>query len=381
MISNYFQKTKTNFFGIAQMLGLYAVFICMATSVQAQSSYCEPVQKTGNWFGVHVWTTTDVEAISNINHLNNSGNGGYNANAAYRNLTATQKVTQYAGLPFEIFTDYPSNYTDTKNNLGIWIDWNKDMDFNDAGELVHIDNQSTVLVSSQQITIPSTQAPGLYRIRVRYYYQSAMPLADIDPCDDAANVEGAILDFTLEILPAPSCWPVSNVALGSRTDTTATIVWTPNTNGGTAWDISWGPQGYSPGDGQEIGSLTGLNSPSATITNLTVDNVFDVYVRTNCGSGDQSVWELLNFKNGYCEPVQKTGNWFGVHVWTTTDVEDISNINHVNNSGNGGYNGNVAYRNLTATQKVTQYAGLPFEIFADYPSNYTDTKNRMDRLE
>ncbi|MCX6350997.1 MAG: PKD domain-containing protein, partial [Bacteroidetes bacterium] len=49
---------------------------------------------------------------------------------------------------------------------GVWIDWNNDGDFSDAGE--HLDSTATLIATWKgKITIPSSVAPGSYRLRIR----------------------------------------------------------------------------------------------------------------------------------------------------------------------------------------------------------------------
>jgi len=340
---------------------LFSCFVITSLSLNAQNTYCTDLgQRSGNNYNSKVKTTTDVGNISNINYSKS-----YNNNNAYADISATQKITQYAGLPFE-FEHVFSNHQ-IKYSLGVWIDWNNDTTFQST-ELVHSSDKGTPSPRTETILIDQNQTTGMYRMRVRVLWETDISL--LDPCSNMGNVEGAVLDFTVEVLPAPSCWPITAITLGDRTNTTATFSWT-DSHGGTAWDIAWGTTPDN-NDAQEIGIITNITTPTETITGLDVDQTYDVYVRTNCGTGDYSVWEKYELQHGYCVPFQKTANSYAVHVTTTTDVEDISNINFTKQ-----YNANEAYENLTTTQKVTQYAGLDFTVSTKFPGYTPSSSNNL----
>ena len=56
------------------------------------------------------------------------------------------------------------------SNLGIikaWVDWNKDGDFSDPGELVYTSGNISCLSTTFGFVIPTIQPIGDYRIRIR----------------------------------------------------------------------------------------------------------------------------------------------------------------------------------------------------------------------
>ena len=88
----------------------------------------------------------------------------------------------------------------------------------------------------------------------------------------------------------------------SPTDVTATvdednevvdITWVDSIN--SAWDVVYGPMGFVPDDNSDIESVT---TTSYQITDVET-GFFDVYVRANCGSDDNSMWVgPINFSYG-----------------------------------------------------------------------------------
>ncbi len=99
-------------------------------------------------------------------------------------------------------------------------------------------------------------------------------------------------DYVVELVP--SCIEPSGLTASAITETTADISWTLG-GSETAWNISWGPAGYTPGDGDEIGDEA-IVATSYQIMNLAANTSYDVYVQADCG-GDLSNWAgPLNFK-------------------------------------------------------------------------------------
>ena len=89
------------------------------------------------------------------------------------------------------------------------------------------------------------------------------------------------LNFSTTIsCPQPSVLSVTNV-IGVSAD----LGWTEN---GTAtnWQIEWGTSGFVQGAGTLL--FTGTNPHN--LTGLTINTVYDFYVRTVCGVGDTSSW-------------------------------------------------------------------------------------------
>src|SRR5690606_25106938 len=102
-------------------------------------------------------------------------------------------------------------------------------------------------------------------------------------------------DFQVDLVP--SCIEPSALVASTITTTTADVSWTPGASE-TAWNISWGTPGYTPGDGDEIGT-DAITTASYQITNLSANTNYQVYVQADCGGGDLSNWTgPLSFRTG-----------------------------------------------------------------------------------
>ena len=85
------------------------------------------------------------------------------------------------------------------------------------------------------------------------------------------------------------CMPPTNVA-ATVTGSDADITWTEGD--GSAWEIVWGVGAFNP-DTVTI-NADYASSGSYSLTNLP-DGPYNVYVRTDCGNNEYSVWRSLSF--------------------------------------------------------------------------------------
>ena len=91
-----------------------------------------------------------------------------------------------------------------------------------------------------------------------------------------------------------TCITPNGVKLANVSDKDATILW--NENGtATEWEIAYGRSGFNPNNGE--GELVVVNMTSTTLTSLTNNTLYDVYVRANCNGDDNSSWShvVLSF--------------------------------------------------------------------------------------
>src|SRR5690606_4411044 len=105
---------------------------------------------------------------------------------------------------------------------------------------------------------------------------------------------------------APYTITVGNAAAPSGLDVTyldndqATIEWIAG-GSESSWNIEWGLPGFTPGNGEEVGSAT-ANDVTYTIVGLDGDTEYEIYVSANCGAGTTA------------------GDWISVDIWTDCDA-------------------------------------------------------------
>lgn len=114
-----------------------------------------------------------IQTLSTANALNNISftNSSFPADG-YKNYIS-EKINVLKGSSFNLSM---TNSPETKwSRVAVWVDWNNDGDFSDAGELIiqrgaaATDNSATVLSFTETVNVPSSAASGTVGMRVRLF--------------------------------------------------------------------------------------------------------------------------------------------------------------------------------------------------------------------
>ena len=171
----------------------------------------------------------------------------------------------------------------------IYVDWNNDYDFEDAGETVYtgeINNTSSNFIAS--FLVPASTAVGNYRMRILInstYYES-------DPC--YMEYSAAVEDYTLVVAAPLTCRYVKNLKALNITTSSADITWTAG-GSETSWNVV---VSTTPLNVAQLDTMPSINVTSATrsLTSLTTNKKYYVYVRAACSATDKSPWKLVEFR-------------------------------------------------------------------------------------
>jgi hypothetical protein len=152
-------------------------------SYAADLSYCAASGTTCDEF-------IESVQVGSINNINTTC-GNY---VDYTNLSTTMNIG--TGYPITVMNGQAWE----GDQCAIWVDWNHDRDFADAGETIAVsDNNAWLFMAT--ITPPPDALPGDARMRIRITYAGA-----VDPC--GTTEFGEVEDYTITIpgspLPAPT---------------------------------------------------------------------------------------------------------------------------------------------------------------------------------
>ncbi|SEA51806.1 fibronectin type III domain-containing protein [Psychroflexus halocasei] len=92
----------------------------------------------------------------------------------------------------------------------------------------------------------------------------------------------------ISVIEMPTCLKPTALAVDAVTTTTADVSWTAGDTE-TAWNISWGASGYTPGT-DDLGTDVVNNTPTYQISALMEGTSFEAYVQASCGGNDLSNW-------------------------------------------------------------------------------------------
>lgn len=259
-----------------------------------------------------------------LNTINNAstGNNGYTDFTSIS--TSLNKSANYTITITPIWTG--STYSE---GYAVWIDYNQDGDFDDAGELVWSKTASTTTPVSGSFTVPSSASSGATRMRVSMKYNGV-------PTSCEAFSYGEVEDYTVNLstgtadTTAPSA--PTNLTASGTTQTTTNLSWNASTDnvGVTSYDIYSGAS--------LLGNVSGTTS---NVTGLTASTAYTFSVKAKDAAGNVSsssnVVSVTTLSNSvsYCT---SQGN--------STSDERIGKV--VFGSINNTSTGTAGYENFTA---------------------------------
>lgn len=269
--------------------------------------YCQ-VTSTSTAYGISNFVTTD--GYTNI--TNASGPGSYND---YTALSVSQ--SENGTISFTITPVVAST------GMGIWIDWNGDYDFEDAGEQVYASG-GYVASGTGTITVPAGTPIGGYRMRVVANWLTGTPI----PCGNLGSVlYGEAEDYTFMVVAPPACVPPTALTATMVSLTSANLAWVSD---GDSFEIEWGVTGFTPGTGTVI---TGVTELSYLLEGLEEGTTYQFYVRRDCGDDGFSAWSgPQSVYIGYCNSVPTSNDGLGITnvIMGTTSfpVTDVTYYNY-----------------------------------------------------
>src|SRR5688572_4881883 len=144
---------------ILQFLFVIPATLFLPLVSSAQSPYCAPSYYDGCIYGDNIDNFSTTNGITNISNLGTGCSG-----SPFYSYDSTMIVSQIKGLSFNVHMQtggsYPQGFT-------IWIDWNKDNDFFDAGEEVYNSGSGNASTSpfTGTVNVPSNAPVGKTRDR------------------------------------------------------------------------------------------------------------------------------------------------------------------------------------------------------------------------
>lgn len=231
---------------------------------------------------------TIYEKISNVtfNDINNNST----STAGYEDFTSiSTDVEQGNSYAFSASFTGQSYSSD---QVLVWVDFNQDGDFSDAGEQVLV-TATSMSPWQGTINIPSDAPLGETRMRIRLHDTGASPNAT--PCGNSGF--GQVEDYTLNIITPVVCdealTPL-NLAVSNVTNDEATLTW--DAVPGTTYDVRYREIGVS-----EWIDVSNLSQNTVIIGSLMAATSYEAQVRSICNSVSGNYTSSVNFNTlSYC---------------------------------------------------------------------------------
>ncbi|MCB9283128.1 MAG: S8 family serine peptidase [Lewinellaceae bacterium] len=293
-------------------------------------------------------SNSSYEWISNVTigtFSNNSGSAGY---SDFTGLT----VNAAQGSNYNVSLSPAFSGTTYDEYFKIWIDFNQDMDFDDAGEEVFSAGPSTTTVTGS-IAIPSNASTGNTRMRVSMKWNAFQTSCEIFGY-------GEVEDYTINISaggPPPTCDAPSGLNSSNITSSSATLAWNA-VSGAVSYDLRIRPSG---GSYTQFDNLTGT---SVTLNGLAANTTYEWSVRTDCSGGNSSAWTADATFTTSAPP----GNNYCSAGGTNANDEWIDLVQFGFNNPTGSDGGYADYTNLSASVSP----GTNYTIYYSKGSPFTD---------
>lgn len=212
--------------------------------------------------------------VGSLDYSSGASSGGYADYTAQSADLGKGDVVNVTITPKWTGSTYSEGYS-------VWIDYNQDGDFDDAGEQVWTKAASSSSSVSGTFTVPSSAIAGNTRMRVAMKY-NAIP----DACGTFSY--GEVEDYTVNITSGGTvtCTAPSSLSVSNITETTATLTWS---NESEANDYTIRIRNVASSSWTSI-AATGN---SANITGMIADTQYEWQVRSNC-AGSTSDYSSVN---------------------------------------------------------------------------------------
>lgn len=328
--------------------------------------YCTSTSTSSTYYVNNFSTTLGTTNITN-------NGSGYSA-TGYGNFTA-QTVTQqqFASVNFS------AAFTGGTFGFNIWVDWNNDYDFGDAGEKVYASG-AYVSSATGSFTVPGTATVGNHRMRIVANYLST------DPASCGSISSGETEDYTFAVTAAVACTtPTAQptaLVLTQPTNGTINGSFTAASPAPTNYLVVYNTTGVAPtpvnGTTYTVGGTIGAGNIVADVDTNTTFSVTGL-------SGATTYYFFIFSDNAICTggPLYLTTSpltnnttipfFYCTANNSTNTTYYISGVTTAGGSANFSNTGTgfsaTGYADYTGTYSVSQNAGLGFTITATHPSS------------
>lgn len=228
----------------------------------------------------------------------------------------TKVITLIAGTAGNIVS-VSKSWTGTNSQnyaVGVWIDFNRDGDFDDVGEkvLTSASSQTTPVLSAPAFTVPANAYIGPLNTRMRVIMRETTTPT---PC--GTFTYGEVEDYPVRIKPCETTTP-TNVIVNAITDVSASVSWTPGTN-----NLSYVVEYRVAGSGALWTQSPIVTAIPYPLTGLAPATTYEVRVVAVCGTNYGSYTTPVEFTT-LCDPaapfvsVTQITPYTAVVNWTAT---------------------------------------------------------------
>ncbi|MDR1653456.1 MAG: fibronectin type III domain-containing protein [Prevotellaceae bacterium] len=264
----------------------YRVRVKAVCSSEDQSDWGETTLRTG--YCVPAPTSLDGEGIINVSF-------GVGANVVNHNTGVAARTNNYgdfSNLVGDVEAGYeaPISITYSTGNYGyrtrIYVDWNNDYVFTVPDEqylLEELSGATDPQTLEATFLIPANVPAGEYRMRI---VGTDVP-NNGNPCYTGSY--GVVEDYTVNVVTAAECRPVSAITVSNIKASVATITWT-----GSA--LGYAVEYKKTAESDWTAVTPNPTTASVTLTGLDAETDYEVRIQSLCPQDEVSTWSVKSFK-------------------------------------------------------------------------------------
>ncbi|MBS1938393.1 MAG: choice-of-anchor J domain-containing protein, partial [Bacteroidetes bacterium] len=284
-------------------------------------------------------------------------------------------------VPFSLTMTTCNLSTNYNNGFAIYIDWNQNGNFLDAGETVY--SQAANVSGNQTVTgtfmVPYGTMAGTTRMRV-------VNVEGYSPSTNYGQTTysyGETEDYCFTVLPPPPCTPPVAAVTGVGA-TSANLGWTNNGANSYNYEVRTSGAAGSGATGLVVSGNVASGTPAFAITPLAPQTSYSVYVQSVCdGGATLSAWNSAvnfttpcladntpfaeGFETGYTDQTTVAGCWTqqgiaGTNTWTANST--LTNYNRTPRTGS--FNAYLRYGNTRWLFRAINLTGGTTYRFSAY---------------
>lgn len=288
------------------------------------------------------------EWIANVSLNDFSNSTG--ANGGYADFTATQ-INLAPGSSVNLSLSPGFSGSSYNEYWKVWIDYNSDNDFDDAGELAFDAEGTSSSTVSGSFTVPAN-ASGSTRMRVSMKYNGAQTACE-------AFSYGEVEDYTVVFGEAPPevCDAPTSVSASNISSSSLTVNWTAMSNAGS-YNVDFRAAGAA------TWSTSNVTGTSKTFSGLSAETSYEFRVQTVCSEGSSNYSSVSSATTdapappSYCASSGSAGS-----EWIEQVV--LGNVDNTSNSNNGygDYTSQVISAKQGETMSISLNPGFSSSLF------------------
>lgn len=301
----------------------FAAFLLLFTAAHAaRAQYCTT--------GLYITGCTDDDYIQSFSttlgttNITNNNTGCSNTTTAYT-YYPSQTLTAAVGTTCSLSITITPDFAET---VYIWVDWNADFDFIDAGEFIATGALPAGQSGTATLTIPTGIASGTKRMRVRCVYAGT---SAVTACSNEDY--GEVEDYNVVVTGgAAPCSAPGNLTTSNVTANSATFNWLA-TPGALGYEYVLDNSPTDPTSGFQVASTT-----TVTLSGINPGTMYYFHLRAICSNGVPTSWIAVSFTTPSAAPcvapasvtVTSTSN---SATLTWPPVTDATGYEYANTSG------------------------------------------------